>query len=90
MTWYRIKYGKIEPVEIVRETKAFVVIKDKFWNKEIRTAKRGGWHESYYPTFQKAKLALIEKCSRDVVSLTSQLIEAKESLAKINALEEPK
>jgi len=90
MTWYRVKYGKIETVEVVRETKAFVVLKDKFYNREIRTAKVGGWHESYYPTFQTAKLSLIEEYSKDVVRLTDQLAEAKELLAKANALEESK
>jgi hypothetical protein len=90
MRWYKVKYGKIEPVEVIRETPAFVVVKDDFWNRESRVAKRDGWHGSYHPTFQAAKLELIAQYSRDVVSSEKSLVAAKINLSKANALEEPK
>jgi hypothetical protein len=47
-TWYKLtKYGEIEPVELVKETAAFVTVKSATWDGKSRIdklAKTAEWH----------------------------------------------
>jgi hypothetical protein len=83
-TWYRLHTYqlKIEPVEIVRETKEQVVILDQFYRKERRHFKGG----EYFPTFEDAKAAAIKRSSDQVDRLENSLHHAKTELGMAKAL----
>jgi hypothetical protein len=85
-TWYRLhSYQlKIEPVEIVRETKEQVVIFDHFYGKERRHFKGG----EYFSTFEDAKAEAIKRASDQVARLQNSLHHAKTELGMAESLKQ--
>ena len=77
-TWYRVWYSglKIDPVEVVRETKDYVFVQsaDPLYGAQPRRDKKFSGYESIHPSFRAAKLELIAHLSkklqnaRDIVS----------------------
>lgn len=77
-TWYRtggFPPNLIEPVEVEREMEKSVVIDGR------RRAKRSGY-ESYYPSFDEAKSALVSECEHRVRIAQGRLDRAKNRLSE--------
>lgn len=84
MIKYRTQEEKIEPIEIVRETKAQVVIIDTR-GREQRESKRSDWR-NWHDTWEDAHAFLIEKAESKVAFAQSGLNIAKAELVKIKDL----
>lgn len=86
-TWYRIDFGygkdSISPVVVLKESAQQLVIVDKRYDgshQERRTYKISA-SESYHPTFDEAKSALVTRRAGNITHLEEQLAEARNKLA---------
>ena len=88
MIKYHISFtGRIERVEIERETDKCVFVK---WGNRIRRENKvTGWH-SYFDTFTEAKNALYEMTEREIDNLKRSLDRAEKRLINCMVMEEPK
>ena len=87
-TWYRTRWGKIEPVEVIRATKKFVVVQAAIGSRERKEAKESDW-SSYFETWEGAHGYLMEKARRKVESLRLQLQQANGELGNIKGMKPP-
>ena len=88
-TWYKVRFDKIEPVEVVRHTAKFVIFpKDEFWNKERKEAKRSDW-SNYFETWEEAYDYALTKAQAKVDSLRLQLQKANGTLGNIKGMKPP-
>jgi hypothetical protein len=88
MIKYRTKFGKIEAVEIERETdKQIVHFANKYGHsrRENKVSDWLNWHD----TWDDAHKFLIEKAERSVECCRLALMSANEKLVQINGMEEP-
>lgn len=90
--WYRTGQHKplIEPVEVIRETKDFVVITFDDWGKPVerRDSKRGRGY-CYFKTWEEAHVFLLERAEREVEAARSQLNQRTGYLGNIKGLKPP-
>jgi hypothetical protein len=87
MIKYRSQFGKIEPVEIFRETeKQVVLVSRNDATKEGRKeAKRTSW-SNYHDTWEDAHKFLVDEASDDVDRKKRSLSSAEKELAKIQGM----
>ncbi len=85
---YRSRWSSIEAFEVIKETNAFVVFKNKHnHNKPGREAKRSDW-QNWHDSFQEAKLFLIEQQNIKILMIKQKLKYAEQELEKLRELEE--
>lgn len=75
---------RITPVEVERITERFVVLPNG------RRAARGGTCESYFPTWEDAKVHLMTDAGNDVLAARRALEVANATLGNIKGLRPPK
>lgn len=91
-TWYRLKWYAfdgvwIEPVEVEMETEKFITIKGDNGRRRSKSSHNG---DCYYPTFDKAKSALIGRIKEQMASAEHKLANATEALKQAEAMEDGK
>ena len=84
------KYGtEIEPVEVVRETDAFVIFPPyRPGGKERRTAKCTDY-ERYHDTWEDARAFLLSRAEQDVQSARRRLEVANGTLGNVKGMKKP-
>lgn len=79
MKKFRIYFGKIEEVEIERET-------EKFYFIEGRRREKDGWAGDVYDTWEQARDVMIKRSEERIVSLKRDIAEEETRIAKIKEL----
>lgn len=79
MKKFRIYFGKIEEVEIERET-------EKFYFIGGRRCEKDGWAGAVYDTWEQARDVMIKRSEERIVSLKSDISREEEYLTKIKEL----
>jgi hypothetical protein len=79
MKKFRIYFGKIEEVEIERETEKFYFIKG-------RRCEKGGWAGDVHDTWVQARDVMIKRSEEIIVSLKRGISREEEYLTKIKEL----
>lgn len=87
MLKYRTYWGKITPIEVIRETEKTVVLPGHR-GREIREAKRSEW-QNWHDTWEDARQFLLNKAQSRVDSLRAQLERAKGELGNIKGMKAP-
>jgi hypothetical protein len=86
-TWYHARWGKVEPVQVEKETEQSI------WIGGSRRAKKsgGGFYsiDHYYPTWAEAREALLKEAQEKVNSLRRQLDLANGALGNIKGKRSP-
>jgi hypothetical protein len=91
MKWFRVYLGKIEPVEVIRETEHFVIVTNPYYRKEERVKKYGGnWGGNYFRTFATARQYLIDHYQTLYDVACNELTRLAGKLREAGALQEPK
>jgi len=86
-TKYKAVFGRIEQVNIAKETAKQVVLMQEGWNgKPRRESKVTDWY-SYHETFEGAKASLVEKAESDIRKCEMAMNRAKKQLNDANSLE---
>jgi hypothetical protein len=75
MIWYKIKYGYIEKVEVVRETEKCVCVKR---NDEVEKCLKHSPVCDYYKTFEGAYERGIKYCNDEIDKVERKLEACKE------------
>lgn len=88
MIKYRTVLGKIESVEVLRETEKMVVIACIGKRKETREAKRSEW-TNWHDTWVDAHEFLLAAAQQKVVRIRMQLERAKDELGNIKGMKVP-
>lgn len=86
-TMYRASFGRIEKVEIVKETDKFVFIKSKIKTSGIKEAKTSNYY-AYRDTFEEAKQFLVDEAEEDFEKAKRELEYAARKLEQANNLTE--
>lgn len=81
-TWYRTKFGQIDPVEVSKETFSCV------WVNGRRCNKQGGYI-NFYETWAEARDALAATYSRRVDDATRKALEAQAEYDRLMQLKDP-
>lgn len=71
--------GTVDPIEVERETEVSIWIDGKKCARHTQ-------YNDYYPSFDEAKMALINRIQRKITSLEAQLAIEKEML--VNAMKQ--
>ena len=87
-TWYKVRHytGKIEPLEVIKETDKFVSYSDTFFGGRIRREAKDGTSESVHPTFQAAKLELIARLSQKLMYAREEVARLERDVRRANEL----
>lgn len=90
-TWYKVGWlCEIKPIDVVKETQSFVVVKREFNpNSTDRVAKRSD-HENYFPTWHEARDYLLDRERRKLSAAQLAIDRANALLETIMVMEEPK
>jgi len=79
--------SKIEVVEVIKETKSTIWIKQPGWDRKLCVRKYGRV-DNYFDTFQQAKEFLLEKSKQKLTTLNNEIRHISAIMAKIEKLEE--
>jgi hypothetical protein len=85
MIKYRTRCNTIKKVEIIRETKNSVFVKDQ--EGQRREAKRSSW-DNWHDSFEDAKAFLVENAEREVAAAQAVFERWQAKLAQARALRE--
>lgn len=88
MIWYRLSSWRveIEPVEVLRETEQFVVLREKTFSgvRERRVSKG----DNYFPSFAQAKEKAVERERKAIERLEVSLVNGRKRLSEALGLQE--
>lgn len=89
MKMFKTWNGKIEEVEVIRETNNFVVLAvTGYQDKNIREAKHSSFH-GYYNTWEDAQKNMLEEARQDVERTKDSLKFYQEVLKEIESMKKP-
>ena len=88
MIKYRAEFNNITPMEVVRETKLFVVLPENGLGRERKEAKRSDW-SNYYDTWVEAHAALLLKADEAVTRARLTLERVKGTQGQIKGMKDP-
>lgn len=80
--WFRISFGEIKKVKVIRETKDFVYIKGGIRESKLSC------YRSYFKTFSGAKIFLLNKKETKLKDAERILEEARRKLQKVRDIQE--